>query len=337
MVVCSLISRGTTPGGTPLPLPVTHVVTRPVPLPLPLPYKKGSVVCDVAHRAGRLSRDDWESLLEGEDQLLFGVVAHAGPRAACLLRAASRDICSAVEWALPELLHRFPTYWIAYSDCREGISSHMNNRPTEALADAALAKSQRLMRKLSNLGLDADLDDRGYTSPTSSGGCNTTWGSPHESGSSSESEDESWREVEHEHGCDTSWKSLEEELCVRLARIEEELQLMRELDECGHSCNGHLDPVPSLVPAPAPAPVASRGAAWSTFLMSLDSLLGVPVGQAPQATLPFQEPVPKDHSHFAVRSGLASSMLSNISGVQADTQQNSFKSSISNHLKIRVS
>jgi len=283
MVVCSLISRGTTAGGTPLPLPVTHVLTRPVPLPLPLPYKKGSAVCEVAHRAGRWNRDDWESLLEGEDQLLFGVVAHAGPRTACLLRAASRDICSAVEWVLPELLHQFPMYWIAYGDCREGISSHMHNRPTEALADAALARSQRLIRKLSNLGLDADSDDQGDSSPSSSGGCNTTWGSRQESGSSSESEDESWREVEYERSCDTSWKSLEEELCVRLGRIEEELELMRELNECGHSCHCHLDPVPSLVPAPVPSLVTSRGVAWSTFLTSLDSLLGVPMGPAPEA------------------------------------------------------
>lgn len=200
---------------------------------------------------------------------------------ACVLRLTSRSISRAVASTLPQMPNHFSKdsamlgnrieSWKAMKATRKAIRLPNPIRchskldaskvqapnapivcdsgtltkasiPTEALADAALMKSQRLIGELSKLGLAADSDDQmDISTPTSAGSSFTTWSRRSSTGtaSSSESEDDTWR-AESEDRFDDTLHRLEEELCLRLRGIEEELRLMRELYQRGGACQCHL-------------------------------------------------------------------------------------------------
>lgn len=105
-------------------------------------------------------------------------------------------------------------------------------RTTDELVDSALAKSEHLLWQMSKLGIADDSEDQCDSTPTSVGTSRNTWGSF----SCSESEDE-FTPLETEHRCEVSLLTLEEDLCVRLRELEEELQIVRRLSECSTSCN----------------------------------------------------------------------------------------------------
>lgn len=181
-----------------MPLPVSHALTRPVPPPLPLAQTFLPLVQTVR------GTEDRDSCLAAGEQLLLSVSQeHPQMRAA---KHRSRPKAISVEESRP-----------------------IENSPTEILADAALAKCQLL---LSKAGLALACDDRQDHSPSSNGTGKTSWRST----SCSESEDENWRN-EYEHTSDVSVQGLEDELCMRLGRIEEELRLVRQLGELACSSN----------------------------------------------------------------------------------------------------
>lgn len=129
------------------------------------------------------------------------------------------------------------------------------------LADAALAKSTRLIGELSKLGLALDSDDQGDISPTSIGASSTFCGST----SSSESDDESWR-TESECKSNATLQSLEAELCQRMRRIEEELRLLRKLHENGISV------AQQVATHSGDEELHSKGLTWSKYPVSLQSM-----------------------------------------------------------------